>query len=78
MPLSEKQQKVLNWIRQNGSIRTAEAIAIIGTEYNPEKYAGETLSRMVKARLISRIKPGHFGPFVGKPVEPDFKLEAPE
>lgn len=77
MPLSEKQQKVLNWIRQNGSIRTSEAITIIGRDYHPERGVGDTLSRMVKARLISRIKPGHFGPFVGKPVGPDFKLEAP-
>jgi len=79
MALSEKQQKVLNWVREHGIISTSEAVRIIGGNLycNAEKHVGDTLSRLVKARLIRRIKPGLFGPFVGKPVD-DFKLEDPK
>lgn len=62
MSLTEKQKKVIDFCRSNGNkITKQEAMNLINDHYcNGDKHVGETLSRMVKAGLLNRIKPGHF------------------
>ena len=74
MALSEKQKKVLAYCRaHDGKITKKEAMTIIDTHYcNGEKHVGEVLSRMVKAGLLTREKPGHFTIGKGRQVpEPE-------
>jgi hypothetical protein len=62
MPLSDKQKKVLAYCHaHDGKITKKEAMSIIDDHYcNGEKHVGDVLSRMVKAGLLTREKPGVF------------------
>lgn len=62
MALTEKQIKVIEFCRQNNNtITKKDAMGLINTHYcNGEKHVGDCLSRMVKAGLLIRVKPGHF------------------
>lgn len=62
MALSDKQKKVIAYCRAHeGKITKKEAMELIDTHYyNGEKHVGEVLSKMVKAGLLIREKPGHF------------------
>lgn len=63
MKLSEKQQKIIDYARENGmQITKQKAVELIGNGYfaNADKYVGEILSRMVKMRWLIRVKPGLF------------------
>lgn len=60
--LTDKQKKVIAFCHANdGRITKKQAMELIDTHYhNGDKHVGETLSRMVKAGLLIREKPGHF------------------
>lgn len=47
---------------QNGELTKKQAVEAIGGRYycNADHHVGEVLSKMVKAGLFERIKPGHF------------------
>lgn len=63
MPLSPKQRVIIDAIQQNGQITKKEAVRVtlgagLGNYANTSKYVGETLSRMVKTRMIKRVSRG--------------------
>ena len=60
MTRSPKQEKIMAHLRDNKTISLDEATALVGTNvyYNKKKYVGQVLSRMNKAGLIERVKPG--------------------
>lgn len=62
MHLTEKQKKVVDFALKNGGeVTKKQAMELINTHYhNGDKHVGEALSRMVKAGLLIRIKPGYF------------------
>lgn len=62
MSLTEKQKKVIEFCRNNDNrITKKQAMELINTHYhNGEKHVGDALSRMVKAGLLIREKPGVF------------------
>lgn len=62
MKLSEKQEKIIKFIRDNKSITKKQAVEMLDDYYfhNAEKYVGEILSNMVKQRYIKRVKNGLF------------------
>lgn len=62
MALTDKQRKVLDYCQSHeGKITKKEAMTLINTYYaNGKKHVGDVLSRMVKAGLLIREKPGHF------------------
>lgn len=57
-----KQIQVFDYVRSNGQITKKKAVELIGKSYycNADKHVGDVLSRMVKAGLLKRIKPGLF------------------
>lgn len=60
--MTEKQKAVINYCLSHGNrITKKEAMTIIDDHYaNGDKHVGETLSRMVKAGMLIREKPGVF------------------
>lgn len=60
--LSRKQSAIVDYLRKNGTITTAQATALVGGNvfYNQAKHTGAVLSNMVKRRIIKRIKIGEF------------------
>lgn len=60
--MTKDQRTIYNFIRDNGTATKADIVALDGGKYyrHAEKYIGERLSRMVKAGLIERVKPGVF------------------
>jgi hypothetical protein len=62
MALTVKQKKVINFCHQNGgNITKKQAMELIDDYYyNGAKWVGDVLSRMVKAGMLTRVKPGTF------------------
>ena len=60
--LSEKQGKIIGYLRQHDDITLDKAIELIGYGIysNHAQYVGQTLSRMVKRKVLKRVKPGLF------------------
>jgi len=60
--LTKKQKAVISYAREHGNkITKKEAMSLIDNHYcNGDKHVGDVLSRMVKASLLIRIKPGCF------------------
>lgn len=60
--LTEKQRTIISYCHaHDGKITKKEAMTLIDDHYyNGDKHVGEVLSRMVKAGLLIRVKPGHF------------------
>jgi hypothetical protein len=59
---SEKQSKIIAYLRANKQITTDKAVELIGygIYHNARKYVGLTMSRMVKQNYIVRVKKGVF------------------
>lgn len=71
MSLTTKQSTVLKFCQENGGITKAQAMELINDHYhNGSKHVGETLSRMVNAGLLIRVKPGVFIAGTGKKNKP--------
>jgi len=66
--MTPDQRTIYNFIRDNGTATTTDIVALEGGKYycNAEKYIGDRLSRMVKAGMIERVKPGVFSIGSGK------------
>lgn len=61
MALTPHQKTVMNLLHKNGGIVTKTQVCEVITFYcNTEKHVGNILSRMVKANLLKREKPGVF------------------
>jgi len=60
--LSEKQHKIICYLRQHNNINLDTAVELIGYGIycNEKKYVGAILARMVKQNHLVRIKPGVF------------------
>ena len=60
--LSEKQLKIITFLRENNQITLDEATELIGygIYYRQKHYVGQTMSRMVKQGHIVRVKRGLF------------------
>lgn len=60
MKLSDKQQLIVNYIRQNGTITTMQANQLLSCFYyhNAAHYISEILTNMVKRRYIIRTSRG--------------------
>ena len=60
--LSEKQAKIIAYLRNNNQITLDKAVELIGygIYYNTKNYVGKTMSRMVNQNHIIRVKPGVF------------------
>lgn len=71
--MSPKQQQILAYVRQHGSITTQAATELVGGNLyaNAAFHVGQTLSRMVFHGMIRRVKPGHFVEATGAPVSLD-------
>ena len=65
--MTEKQNKIMQAAHANGGqITTRQAVETVGHNYhNSDKYTGETLSRMVKAGHLIRVRPGVYRVPVG-------------
>lgn len=59
---SSKQRRVIEYLRQHGSITTKQAVELIGRNLyaNAAHHVGATLRRMVARGMIERVKPGLF------------------
>lgn len=66
--ISEYQKEIIAVIRKNGTATTQYLVDKFGchTPYQPRKYVGMAVSRMVKSGLLKRIKPGVFEIGMGK------------
>lgn len=75
--LTEKQKKVVKYCQDHdGKITKKEAMTIINTHYcNGSKHVGDSLSRMVNAGILIRIKPGHFQLGRGTRIKPATIIE---
>lgn len=75
--MTHDQRTIYNFIRDNGTATKADIVALEGGQYycNAEKYIGDRLSRMVKAGMIKRIKPGVFR--IGSGKKPAKAVVAP-
>lgn len=61
MKLTPKQRKIYQFAKANGGITKAQAMGLIDDHYcNGDKHVGAVLSRMVKAGILERVKPGVF------------------
>lgn len=61
MKLSEKQQTIIDYIREHGQATKQELIPLVNTYFhNASKHVGDLLSNMVKRGYIKRVKPGVF------------------
>jgi hypothetical protein len=60
--LSPKQSAIVQYLRKNGTITTAQATELVGGNvyHNAVKHTGALLGNMVKRRIIKRIKVGLF------------------
>lgn len=60
--MTDKQQILFDYAKSNRQITKQKAVELIGKIYycNADKHVGDVLSRMVKAGLLKRIKPGLF------------------
>lgn len=60
--MTPKQKIIVEFCLSNNNACTKkDAMNLIDTHYcNGEKHVGEVLSRMVKAGILVRIKPGYF------------------
>jgi len=58
--MTTDQRTIYNFIQSKGTVTKAEIIALVGDRYfcNEDKYTGDRLSRMVKAGMLERVKPG--------------------
>lgn len=77
--MTDKQIQVFDYVRSNGQITKQQAVELIGKSYycNADKHVGDVLSRMVKAGLLKRIKPGLFelGDRTNKTAAPENQLD---
>lgn len=77
--MTYKQTILFEWCRSNTQINKRKAVELIGHNYftNADKHVGDVLSRMVKAGLFKRIKPGVFalGDRTKKEVVPENQLD---
>ena len=60
--ITEYQREILALVREKGEATTQDLVDEFGcrTPYQPRKYVGMAVSRMVKSGLLTRIKPGVF------------------
>lgn len=71
--MTDKRSAILREAARNGgTITKRDACALIGEGYycNADTHVGAVLSRMVKAGLLNRIKPGVFEIGTGKKAKP--------
>lgn len=71
--LTPHQRDILTLARQNGGrVTKKEVVEMQGGRYfcNAEKHIGDTLARMVNARLLKRVKPGVYELGDGKKEKP--------
>lgn len=61
--LSRKQKAIVDYLRLNGTITTAQATELVGRNvyYNQAKHTGAVLSNMVKRGIIRRLRVGVYG-----------------
>jgi hypothetical protein len=61
--MSKYQKQIINYaLANNGRISKVEAVNLIGGNYfhNAEKYTGEVLTRMIKAKVLNRVRRGMY------------------
>jgi hypothetical protein len=60
--MKRKQKIIMQELNESGTITLARAVELVGGDIfiNREKYVGQILSRMVRAGLLVRAKPGVF------------------
>ena len=70
--LTEKQKTILEFAWKNDNkVTKSDAMKLINTHfYNGDKHVGESLSRMVRAGLLVRVKPGYFEIGKGTRIKP--------
>lgn len=67
--MTDNQRKIFDFIRAKGGTAVlSDIVAEFGANYflHPEKYVGDSLSRMVKAGLLIRVKKGVYAIGTGK------------
>lgn len=73
MTLTPHQRKILALARSNGgTVTKKQVVENFGHRYfcNAEKHVGDCLSRMIKARLLDRLKPGVYAIGAGTKAKP--------
>ena len=60
--MTPDQRTIYNFISDNGTATKSDIVALDGGQYyrNADKYIGDRLSRMVKAGILERVRPGVF------------------
>lgn len=71
--LTSHQKQILDFARSNGgTVKKSQVVERFGNWYycNEAKHIGDCLSRMVRAKLLTRVRPGLYEIGTGTKIKP--------